>query len=270
MSSPVCARACAATLAFLTWSALAPVPASAADEARPCRTQADIARFSQPLARVADRLARHKPLKIVALGSSSTAGAGASSPAGSYPARLAALLQKRFPGEDITVVNRGVNGEEAREMLARLEDSVLAENPDLVLWQVGTNSVLRDQVGTDVGLTIRDGLARLKSSGADVVLIDPQFAPKVLAKAEAEHMVNLIAAMAKEANVDLFPRFAVMRRWHQTESIPFDAFVSPDGLHMNDWSYSCVAQLLGDSIAEAATRHQAVAGTLAPSVRPAP
>ena len=271
MTSPVSCRACAASLAVFTWFALGTTPAPAADEARPCRAQADIARFPQPLARMADRLARHKPLKIVALGSSSTAGAGASSPAGSYPSRLAASLQKRFPGEDITVLNRGVNGEEARDMLNRLESTVLAEKPDLVLWQVGTNSVLRDQAVSDVGGNIRDGLARLKSSGADVVLIDPQFAPKVLAKPEAERMVNLIAAAAKEANVDLFPRFAVMRRWHENENIPFEAFVSPDGLHMNDWSYGCVAQLLGDSIGEAATRYQAVAGTTpAPRVRPAP
>jgi hypothetical protein len=36
--------------------------------------------------------------------------------------------------------------------------------------------------------------------------------------------------------------------------MPFDAFISPDQLHMNDWSYACVAKLLGAAIAEAATR----------------
>ena len=30
-------------------------------------------------------------------------------------------------------------------MLARLDSAVIAEKPDLVLWQVGTNSVLRDK-----------------------------------------------------------------------------------------------------------------------------
>ena len=50
-----------------------------------------------------------------------------------------------FPGHEITVLNRGVNGEEAADMLARLDTDVIAEKPDLVLWQVGTNSVLRDK-----------------------------------------------------------------------------------------------------------------------------
>jgi lysophospholipase L1-like esterase len=261
-------RVCVLSLALTACLALHAASA-AAQETRPCRGQADIARFAQPLTRTAGRLARHEKLTIVALGSSSTSGAGASSPAATYPSRLTALLQKRFPGEDITVLNRGVNGEEARDMLNRLDASVLAERPDLVLWQVGTNSVLRDEGVTDVGAQVRDGLRRIKSSGADVVLIDPQFAPKVLAKPEAEHMVNLIAATAKEADVDLFPRFAVMRRWREKENIPFEDFVSPDGLHMNDWSYACVAQLLGDAITEAATRAQTVAGT-APHIRPAP
>jgi hypothetical protein len=155
-------------------------------------------------------------------------------------------------------------------MLNRFESSVVAERPDLVLWQVGTNSVLRDHAVAPVGSFIRRGLARLKASGADVVLIDPQFAPRVLAKPEAEDMVSLISTAAKEANVDLFPRFAVMRRWREKENIPFESFLSPDGLHMNDWSYACVAKLLAVSIADAVTRAQAVAGTVASPIRPAP
>ncbi|MGA8158161.1 MAG: GDSL-type esterase/lipase family protein, partial [Rhodoplanes sp.] len=84
-------------------------------------------------------------MTIVALGSSSTAGAGASSSDATYPNRLAAALKEHFPSNTITVLNRGVNGEDARDMLNRFDTSVAAEKPDLVLWQVGTNSVLRDK-----------------------------------------------------------------------------------------------------------------------------
>ena len=87
--------------------------------------------------------------------------------------------------------------------------------------------------------------------GIDIVLIDPQFAPKVLAKADAEDMVAVIAAAANRHAVDLFPRFAVMRRWHEAEDIPFAAFLSPDLLHMNDWGSACFAKLLGAAITEA-------------------
>lgn len=229
-------------------------PASAETTATPCRNASDIARLSNPLSRVSAKLASGQPITIVALGSSSTAGAGASSPAASYPNRLAADLVKRFPKHPIRVVNRGVNGEEARDMLARFDESVASERPDLVLWQVGTNAVLRDQPLAAQDTLIHDGITRMKALGADVVLIDPQFAPKVIAKADAPRMVALIAAAAKKENVDLFQRFALMQRWQADDKIPFEIFVSADGLHMNDWSYGCFASNLASAIAEAATR----------------
>jgi hypothetical protein len=76
-------------------------------------------------------------------------------------------------------------------------------------------------------------------------------------------MVEQIALTAKEENVDLFQRFAVMRDWHEEQHLSFDTFVSPDGLHMNDWSYACVAKLLAGAVAEAATRP--IASAAAPS-----
>jgi len=49
-------------------------------------------------------------------------------------------------------------------------------------------------------------------------------------------------------------RFEVMRHWYDVDKIGFETFVSPDGLHMNDWSYACMAKGLGSAIAEAARR----------------
>ncbi|MGE3988673.1 SGNH/GDSL hydrolase family protein [Pseudorhodoplanes sp.] len=222
--------------------------------APPCAAPDDMTRLMNPLARTARRLAAGDPVKIVAIGSSSTAGAGASAPDKSYPARLAVELEARFPAQPITVINRGVNGEEARDMVARLDAGVLAERPDLILWQVGANAVLRDSPIPAVRSDILEGLRRMKASGADVVLIDPQFAPKVLAKKDADAMVDLLATTAKAQQVELFRRFAVMRHWRQIARLPFEVFISPDDLHMNDWSYGCLAKLLAGAIAEAATR----------------
>jgi acyl-CoA thioesterase I len=228
-----------------------------------CSAPADLARLDHALDRTKRRLAAGLPITIVALGSSSTAGAGASSPDHSYPSQLAVELHQLFPGHQITVLNRGVNGEEALDMLARLGQTVLVEKPDLILWQIGTNAVLRDYDLQPLGATIHDGLVRLKASGADVVLIDPQFAPRVLAKAEIESAVSLIDTLAKQENVDLFHRFAVMRNWREASGIPFEAFVSPDNLHMNDWGYGCVAKILAGAIADAASRPILSAGIIA-------
>jgi acyl-CoA thioesterase I len=246
----VCAFPIAATMTLTPVNAQTPA----------CTSPANLTRLDQPLRRTGQRLVTGQPLTIVAIGSSSTSGAGASSSAASYPSRLEVELKERFPTLTIRVLNRGVSGEEAADMLARFDKAVFAEQPDLVLWQVGTNTVLR---GNDIATTeslIREGVGRLKANGADVVLIDPQFAPKVIAKPDHEEMVSFIAAEAKAQNVSIFHRFAVMRHWREVQQIPFETFLSPDALHMNDWSYACVAKLLAAAIDDAATRVPAVAG----------
>jgi lysophospholipase L1-like esterase len=234
-------------------------PSATAESPAACKVVASQDRLDYPLARVARHLESDRSIKIVAIGSSSTAGAGASSPAASYPSRLQAELTQHFLWHDITVLNRGVNGEEASDMVWRFEANVVAEKPDLVIWQTGTNSVLRDRPLDPKATVLHEGLARLKAIRTDVILLDPQYAPKVIAKPEAEGMVAQIAATAKEQSVDLFRRFALMKRWHQADHMPFDAFVSPDGLHMNDWSYGCLAKWLSTAIVEAATRPTATA-----------
>ena len=249
-------RGAAAQTSAVTGSkaAVKPIAGTAPGAPATCTAPAELARFDRPLIHTMRRLADGQPLTIVAIGSSSTAGAGASSPDATYPSRLAVELRTRFPGRDITVLNRGVNGEETNNMMARFAADVLAAHPQLVLWQIGTNSVLRDHPLNPHAVQLLDGIEELKAAGADVVLIDPQFAPAVLAKSETQGMVEQIALAAKQEDIGLFQRFAVMREWHDVQHLSFDTFVSPDHLHMNDWSYACLAKLLGGAIAEAATR----------------
>jgi len=220
-----------------------------------CVAPPGFARFDIPLTRVAERIYARQTVTIVAIGSSSTFGTGASSAAMSYPSQLAVELRALLAGTSITVINRGVNGETAQEMLARFDRDVLAAHPDLVLWQVGSNAVLLGRPIAPTGLLIAEGLRRLKVAGFDVVLIDPQYAPKVIAKHD-EYDVNLMVALISTArrdmHVNLFQRFALMRYWRLTKGFPFSAFLSKDELHMNDWSYGCIAKLLARAIAEAA------------------
>ncbi len=232
------------------------VPLSAQAEApKPaCDLPLDLLRLAHPLSRVGQKLITGEPITIVAMGSSSTWGAGASSPAANYPNQLALDLKARFPTHAFTVLNAGVGGEEIADMIKRFDTAVVAVKPDLVLWQLGTNSVIREHKISTQETTIRDGLKKIRSVGADVVLIDPQFVPRVIAKPEAERMVELISLTAKQEDVDLFRRYEVMKRWSVVGRIPFETFTAPDGLHLNDWSYACMAKGLGMVIAEAAKR----------------
>ena len=231
-----------------------------------CVIPPELAHFDLPLPRAARQMAAQQPLKIVAIGSSSTYGEGASTPAWSYPSRLQLELAYLFPRHDITVVNRGVNGDNDYDKRDRFERDVIAEKPDLVLWQLGTNSMLHGNPLEKHLAILQGGVDHLrKASGADIVLIDPQYAPKVIRGAGVNSIISMIAETARGTNVNLFRRYELMRRWHEIEQLAFDKFISPDELHMNDWSYACVARALGTAIAGAATRSTPTAQGVPPS-----
>jgi lysophospholipase L1-like esterase len=201
------------------------------------------------LPHVAGKLASGAPVTIIAFGSSSTEGYGATSPEFTYPNRLAAQLHRQYPSADITVVTRGHGGDDAPEMMNRLQSSVLDMKPDLVIWQVGTNAVLRNLDPVETAKLVSEGVARIQAAGADLVLVDPQYSPRVNERAQsASQIVSLLGKVAALRHVGFFPRFEVMREWHEEQAIPIDKFVIADGLHMNDWGYACFAQLLGDDI----------------------
>src|SRR6266481_2822033 len=201
------------------------------------------------LPHVASKLASGQPVVIVAFGSSSTAGYGSSAPEFTYPNRLADQLRRQYPSANITVINSGRGGEDAPEMMTRLQSSVIDMHPDLVIWQVGTSAVLRNLDPTETANLVEDGIARIQAAGADLVLVDPQYSPRVTEHAEsASQMVKLLSKVAELRHVGIFPRFEVMRDWHERQALPIDSFVIADGLHMNDWGYACFAQLLGDDI----------------------
>ena len=128
--------------------------------------------------------------------------------------------KQRFPGHDITVLNRGVNGEETDNMMARFATDVHRRaSATRALAGRHQFSAARSSARQHAA-QLHEGIDELKAADADVVLIDPQFAPEVIAKSETPDMVEQIALAAKEENVDLFRRFAVMRNWHEVQHLP--------------------------------------------------
>ncbi|MFO1189069.1 MAG: GDSL-type esterase/lipase family protein [Alphaproteobacteria bacterium] len=225
----------------------------------PCLTPDGLLDLGARLPRVEKRVAQGQPVVIVAIGSSSTAGAGASRDGATYPARLAAYWPSFFPASPVTVINRGVGGEDAREMIARFERDVEASGADLILWQLGVNAVLRQSGVADQKSLIADGIARLKTQGSDVVLIDLQFAPKVVADPDHQAMQRMLKDAASEAGVGLFQRFSIMRYWRASGQISPPAMISADGLHLTDHSYDCWAGALAAALARSVPS-QPVAG----------
>jgi lysophospholipase L1-like esterase len=193
------------------------------------------------------------PVKIVALGSSTTAGEGGIV---AYPYRLEALFRRDHARPMIDVINRGVGGEEAPAELRRFDQDVFPEKPSLVIWQVGTNSVWQspDQKPpsrADTIRAVRDGINRLRDAGGiDVILMDPQYTPAMLTSDKEEatgKMIAELAALATEMKVNLFRRFELMQGWHTVERISLDRMVDPTDptrLHDSDWTTQKITEAL--------------------------
>jgi acyl-CoA thioesterase I len=251
--SNIPARLLAGLYVFAAGETLAQTPANLSD-AEACLAANRSLSLGAPLPRTMGRLNAGEPLRIVAVGSSSTTGLWVLSPDATYPEVMRRELARLRPNARIEVINSGRIGETIGGSIGRFDRDVLVHRPDLVIWQLGTNAALRDLPIEETGKLIREGIQEIKDAGSDVLLVDPQFVPKVIAKPEAEGMVQLIATTAGSAKVNLFRRFAVMRHWHERSGMSFDAFTSPDGLHMNDWGYGCWAKLLCTAISDAAKR----------------
>lgn len=215
------------------------------------------AAFQHPMRALSGRLAGVGAIKIVAIGSSTTAGEGNIVP---YPQRLESALRGKYSGRNFDVLNRGVGGEEAPDEYRRMQQDVINERPSVVIWQVGTNAAWKGQDLAKVAEAIANGLDMLAQLGADVVLMDLQYVPALLVDGKqkaAERMVDLIAIAAERAPfpVNVFQRYDMMRRWHRDEHVSFDRIVDPtDGerLHHSDWSVGRMADALADAIVLAA------------------
>jgi lysophospholipase L1-like esterase len=205
-------------------------------------------------------LAAGKEGLIVALGSSSTEGAMASDSAHTYPAVLQAALEEALPKAHVAVINRGIGGQDAPEELARLETDVIAVRPQLVIWQVGANGAMRHADPVVFHKMVSEGVERLRAAGIDVILMDNQRSPRVLAATDHIVLEDSLRDVARATSVNLFSRSRLMDAWSDEGAKP-GLFTAPDGLHHNDLGYECVSQTLAREIVAAITAPVAMAAS---------
>jgi lysophospholipase L1-like esterase len=247
--------ACATIIACVAAGAAAQdapvvVPTESTDAAQAvCVTPDAMARLNGSLPSTTRRFKAGQPITIVAVGSSSTFGHGASKDIYKYPTRLGEELLKRWPRHIVTVVNKGISGEDVDENLLRLQKDVLDAKPQLVIWQIGTNALLRHEDPQHFRTALQKGISLIKATGADLILMDLQFAPKVSEASGYQSMLDLFDAIGKRNQVPVFHRFALMHYWSKSMQDQYQDMVYEDGLHMTDRSYGCLATVLADAIA---------------------
>ena len=214
----------------------------------PCSAPDWIKRLGAPTPALVKAFREGTTIRIVAFGSSSTEGAGASARDRTYPARLGAALRRLLPEHTFKIVNRGRGGELARDMLARLERDVIGEAPTMVIWQTGVNDAIRGVEMEKFRGQVEDGLARLKAAGIDVVLLDHQYYPRAAAIKTYSAYLALLRRIGGAHNVPVFQRYQLMTHLVKSGQFRVDDLLAADRFHQNDLSYHCLGAMLAEAI----------------------
>jgi acyl-CoA thioesterase-1 len=224
------------------------VIAAAAHAAQPCEAPSSLVRFNAPLPGLSNALASSKPIRIVALGSSSTQGIGASSPKACYPSRLQAELRKRYPDKEIIVDNLGVGGQLATDMLPRIKKDVLPLHPNAVIWQTGVNDAMRHVDVDTFRRTVMLGIDQFQQAGIDVVLLDMQYFPRAETIVEFPRYLKAMREIAEARKVPILQRFAIMKYLVTSAQYTPQQLLASDLFHPNDVTYGCLGRFLADAL----------------------
>ncbi len=198
------------------------------------------------LSHVAGRIGHDAPLRIVAFGSSSTEGVGASSPSTTYPSRLEVWLRGALH-DKVDVLNAGIGGEDSDDMARRLP-AVIAQKPDLVIWQTGSNDPLRDVPLPRFVAQTRAGILAMRQAGIDVMLMEPQDCAVLRARPGSLAYRDAVRQLASDMGVPLVRRYDLMHAWIAARLLTPAELMSGDGLHMGDGGYALLAADVGRDI----------------------
>jgi acyl-CoA thioesterase-1 len=225
-------------------------PTLAAEPAE-CATPPELMEASAQLPHLAARLKAHQPAKIVAIGGASTIGQAAGDPELSYPHQLQQILAQDLPDARITVVNKGIPRQAAKQNLDRFPTDVFAEDPVMTIWETGINDAVR---GTDVdefAETLQSGVDQLKNRAIDVVLVDMQFSKSATALINFDAYLKALHRVGDLSDVYVLPRFEMMRYWSEQNVFNFDDVAPADRAKLAARVYECLAQKLAQVIRRA-------------------
>jgi acyl-CoA thioesterase I len=204
--------------------------------------------YTRPLRSTINAMRTKDTVRVLAIGSSSTAGVGASKPTATYVAKLETSLEATLSGLDFNVIGRGLSGEVAEGQSSRMKREVEENRPDLVVWQVGTNDAIRHVDLDSFRNCLRRTLAWLREQKVDVVLVDPQYGDALTSDGYYEQVVTAISEVARESRVLLVDRFEAMKEISRERGDTF--YLSSDNLHLNDTGHRCMAEQMARAIVD--------------------
>ena len=204
------------------------------------------------LPRTSAQLRTRDPVRILAIGSSTTAGVGAGG--SGFAHRLGPMIKERWSDKVIEVVVSGVSGETASGAAGRLTRELAQHKPTLVVWQLGTNDANFGVSAESFRATVAAGLAAIRSAGADAMLVDPQYSRWAMGGTRTAEFAGIIASEGARAGVPVVRRYQAMFQLANSNRSAFDGLISFDGLHLTSAGHDCMAQQVAGTILRTARR----------------
>ncbi len=240
----------------LLWSA---AQALAEDVSRPsCEVPASLLTSEFSLNKVLEAVKTERRLDIVVIGSRSAT--VASLPDGSgFPGRMEAALREKLPTVAVSVNLQLQVKKTAEEVGSALEHLLEGKKPTLVIWQTGTVDAMRSVDPDDFRTAVDEGVALLQKRGADTVLMNLQYGPRMETMISTTPYLDVMRVVAQQHEVPLFDRFAIMHHWNETGS--FDLFSPSRGIELAKRVHDCLGRALAAFVIDAAHIKPAELGT---------
>lgn len=210
-----------------------------------------------PLPNSAVALQQRRKIKILAIGASPLAVLGAGR--GANQPLLERILERAIKGLDVEIVNRGFSGELAEAAGERLKIEVALNQPDIVLWQVGTNDAMAQVPVETFELAVSNTVRWLKAHNVDVILVGLHYARHL---GRDEHYQAIRASLRRVAgaeNVLRIGRYEAMEVLTRTMSA--NGQPEPEDFGLSEAGYNCMAQYIARTI---------TVGIFAKAPKPAP
>jgi hypothetical protein len=222
--------------------------ARAEDAPSSCEVPPYLLSSESALPKVAAAVKEGHTLEILVIGSrSSTIN---TSEASAYPARLQAALREKLPSLAVNVSVELQVKKSAEEATGGFVKLMEAKRPTLVIWQTGTVDAIRSIDPDDFRGAVDEGVVALQKSGADVVLMNPQYSPRTETMISMPPYLDSMRLVAQQREVPLFDRFDIMREWNDAGE--FDLFSAFPGLELAKRVHNCLGRALSKFVFDAA------------------
>jgi acyl-CoA thioesterase-1 len=236
----------------LAWTLLVPVAgdAMALPLSPECRVPDSVLSLAGELERVERLVDDSSPVTVLSVGPSS-APVPEDETAATERMPLEVELERRFPDVDFRVEEMETQGEAAPRVLEQLERTVIDESPDLVIWQVGTTDALQDVDPGRFASAVDQGVEWMTDRGIDVILMDPQYFPRVDHEPAYRTYVDAIGRVASEEGVPVLHRYTAMQHWARSSKQASPSLRSL--LQLARKEDLCLAEVLAEGIVRRVT-----------------